>query len=743
MIKAISKKPGKVDVKSMDFFQVDIDPRAGEDFAAEAERIRAIAGRRPPDGIPPPSLIVFSGGGCQLFWRLKEPIQINGDEALALEAERYNRELANVYEADTMCSDCCHVMRLPGTLNVLNAKKIKAGREPARAYLMGLPDSDRVYATNQFEQARTLAQDGPVDVGAGKPLGNLGALDLYAVGPRTKLIIENGRLQESKAGDDSDNAWLFDACCNLVRYDVPDAIIYSIITDSKWGISAHVLRQSSPDRCARKHIRDAREAVASGPLLLFKGVPMNTAREFVRAREPHLMHFNDDFLTFEGTTYVDLQNDTVKSGLWKFCETAQRPGKQKIIKPTKANPKPDELSDDAEYVPFNPNRTDVSEAYDALKGVVHRRLDAVPPPCWLDGRTDPAPRDILACRNGLMNLRTMEALPPAAEFFTRNALDFDFNADAPKAEQWHAFLHSLFGDDPSGQIGLLQEIMGYVLVPDLSQHKMFLLKGPPRAGKGTIAFVFERLVGVRNTCAPSMNSFGEKSGLEPLIGKQLAIVSDMRLGRQTDKAAVTENLLKISGEDPIDAFRKYKSTWHGLLEVRFLMLTNEDFALKDSSGALANRFVGITLINSFLGREDLGLKKKLLKELPGILLWAIEGRERLNERGHFAATKESSSIVRNLHTAGDPVAEFFHEAYELDPNKHISVTKVYEAYRTWTTEDGRDLRVKDRRTFGRDFLSCGMGKVVKVKRGSRNDRYWAYEGIKPITQGEDDEQDAS
>ena len=222
MLKAISKKPGKVDVKSMDFFQVDIDPRAGEDFTAAVERITGVAGRAPPNGIPSPSLTVFSGGGVQLFWRLKEPIEIDGDKGRALEAERYNRYLVNAYQGDMACADCCHVMRLPGTTNVLNKKKIEKGRKPAQAYLIDLPDPGRVYKASQFQLAP------PKDVDPGEAASTAQVVDLselarWAVPDRIKVIITKGEGPTPKEGDNSRSAWLFDVCCNLVRHDVPEA----------------------------------------------------------------------------------------------------------------------------------------------------------------------------------------------------------------------------------------------------------------------------------------------------------------------------------------------------------------------------------------------------------------------------------------------------------------------------------------------------------------------------------------
>jgi len=82
--------------------------------------------------------------------------------------------------------------------------------------------------------------------------------------------------------------------------------------------------------------------------------------------------------------------------------------------------------------------------------------------------------------------------------------------------------------------------LGYCITPDTSQHKILLLVGPPRSGKGTIARVLRRLIGVENTVGPTLASLAESFGLEPLIGKPLAIIGDARLSAKSDRATVTE-----------------------------------------------------------------------------------------------------------------------------------------------------------------------------------------------------------
>src|SRR5262249_12053844 len=133
------------------------------------------------------------------------------------------------------------------------------------------------------------------------------------------------------------------------------------------------------------------------------------------------------------------------------------------------------------------------------------------------------------------------------------------------------------------------EWFGYVLSGDMRQHKMMFLVGPPRSGKGVIARVKKQLMGERNVCSPRLADFAQQFGLQPLLGKSLAIVADARLSGRHDAVPIVEALLGIIGEDEQTTPRKYKDSVVGKLLVRFMMSANEVPELPDSSKALYDR----------------------------------------------------------------------------------------------------------------------------------------------------------
>lgn len=268
----LTKKAEREDIKEVAYLHVDIDPRAGEDVAQEQERALGLLTTNLPKGVPAPTAVVFSGGGYQGFWKLEEPIPTNGDLALAEDAKRYNQQLELLFGADN-CHNIDRIMRLPGTVNVPDAKKRRKGRVEALAVLTEW-HADRVYPIASFTPAQAVqapelaglfgggSTKTRVEVGGNiRRLKDVDELDEWNVKDRVKVVIVQGsHPDETKKGDNSRSAWVFDVCCQLARADVPDEVIFSVLTDPDFGISESVLEKgSNAERYALRQIERAKE----------------------------------------------------------------------------------------------------------------------------------------------------------------------------------------------------------------------------------------------------------------------------------------------------------------------------------------------------------------------------------------------------------------------------------------------------------------------------------------------------
>jgi putative DNA primase/helicase len=452
------------------------------------------------------------------------------------------------------------------------------------------------------------------------------------------------------------------------------------------------------------------------PLLPAPGHPMGCARRFVEARlhhpeRPLVLFQGGQFYRWDRTCWPVFDEKDVRTQSYRFTESASY-----------MHVAPD---GSMERKPWQPTQRKIGDFVDALRAVAAEPT-SIPSPSWLSGDEPYPAKEMVACTNGLVHIPTRTLIPHTPRFYTHHAVPFAFDPDAPEPVRWLEFLLQLWPNDAES-IRALQEIFGYLVAGDTSLQKMFLLVGPKRGGKGTIGRVLKALLGEHNVCGPTLSSLGTNFGLEPLIGKTLALISDARLGGKTDSSVVAERTLSISGEDTLTVDRKYQVPVTLQLPTRFLVLSNELPRLKDASGALASRFITLILQQSFYGKENPTLTQTLLKELPGVFNWALDGAQRLSQRGHFVTPKASQEAVREMEDLGSPVAAFVRERCEVGPTKSIAVDALYADYRAWCIENGHE-HISTKEMFGRDLRSAQPG-LKKVRGGSDGDRATRYEGI--------------
>jgi putative DNA primase/helicase len=353
-------------------------------------------------------------------------------------------------------------------------------------------------------------------------------------------------------------------------------------------------------------------------------------------------------------------------------------------------------------------------------------------PAWIEGQRPFPASEILACKNGLIHLPSLVVkkrhfIDSTPRFFSPNCLDFDFNLAAAPPTEWLTFLNKLWPDD-SQSIETLQECFGYLLTPDTRLQKIFMLVGPRRSGKGTIGRVLRGLVGPDNVACPTLSSLGTNFGLWPLLGKTVAVISDARLSGRTDAAAVVERLLSISGEDAQTVDRKNLAPVTTKLSVRFIILTNELPKLRDSSAALPARMIVLRLAQSWYGKEDPSLTDRLLAERPGILLWAIQGWQRLQARGYFIQPDSCKEMIGELNDLASPVGEFVREKCQVGPEYQVERSALFNDWKQWCEEQGRD-HPGDSSTFGRDLRAVVPSLGDSQPRTDTGDRVRVYTGI--------------
>lgn len=407
----------------------------------------------------------------------------------------------------------------------------------------------------------------------------------------------------------------------------------------------------------------------------------------------HVRWWRGDFYRWLGTSWEIWHPEAVEN--WLYGETGSAAY----------------LDDEGEVIEWRPDSVRVSKIGHALgRSVLYRDS-------YAEAEDSPA---LIAARNGaLVDGQLLEHHPARFNLFS---LPFGYDPHA-QCTAWLAFLESVLPGDREAHL-FLQEWFGYVVSGRTDLQKMASLYGPKRCGKGTIARVLEALIGTNVVASPTLEKLATQFGEANLVGKRLAVLSDVRWNARATAEAVP-SLLAITGEDSRDVARKNRDDWHGKLAVRFMAMGNDAPTFNDASGALASRMIHVRFRTSFSGREDLSLTGRLLEELPGILNWALEGLATLTARGRFAPPASSKATDEMVQRMSSPVGAFLMDCTTQVMSGEVSVHDLFKAYQAWSlAEEGRSQTPAQTRFA--NLLESALdvaypGKAIEVSTGRKWD----------------------
>ena len=731
-----SSRAGAADLADGLAISVDLD--AG-DTGAKLRELTAILGV--------PTVVVASGGEwpdpatgavhdkLHLHWRLAAPARTPEDHARLCDARRWAAQLTG---GDGTAGPIVHPLRWPGTLHLkadsrfariveqsdtevtlagaleaLEAAGMAAGvalkaRTNARTTVRVMVESDLPH---------NLASAEAVALAAAPAMGGLWHAEGFKLGARMCRL----GLSEEMAVETLDRCWR----PRGTGFTNPDRFRADVLGGYRDAFRAGQHGQETPDGLFSGVTPPAEETTVSSeatpagavltetsePLVLNPAAPMDSAlalieRFHTEAGQRVLRFQGGTFYRWTGTHYAEATREELGSQIWQFLHTALRPVKDGLAA-------------------FNPTVARVTDVVGAA-GAACQMPSRFRAPCWLDDAPRPAPGGIVACANGLLDLATGELLQTTPAFFTLNSLPFAYDPAALEPAAWLGFLNTLWPADPDSRAAL-QEIFGLLLTAETRFQKAFLLVGPKRSGKGTIARVLTSLLGQENVCGPTLGQLGQQFGSAPLIGKRLAIIADARLGGRADAEAVAERILNITGEDSQTIDRKFRDAWTGKLDARLLIISNELPRLADASGALASRLITLVLTESFYGREDQSLTDRLTEELPGILNWAIAGWRRLAAGGRFSPPQSSRDAQQELEDLGSPISVFVRDRCVVEMDAKARPEALYLAWRLWCAEQGR-TQPGTLATFGRD-LRAALPSVTRRQETVEGVRVPFYAGV--------------
>lgn len=335
--------------------------------------------------------------------------------------------------------------------------------------------------------------------------------------------------------------------------------------------------------------------------------------------------------------------------------------------------------------------------------------------------------NLVIYENGVLNTDTWMMGPHQQELFTTNILPYSYDPHK-RCPRWVQFLEEVFSGDQE-RIDLLQEWLGYLLTPSYSHHKIMLLLGPPRSGKGTIGRILRQVVGGQNYSGGTLSLFAKDSFLEGLRTKPVLFISDAETKVSPNTVGtVIERMKTISGNDEINFTRKFKSNITETLPTRTTIVANGTPRLFDDSGALAGRFLVVPMDRSFEDNPDITLGDTLAGELEGIAVWALAGLSRLNQTGVFTQPQASQDETQYIKEAYSPLKQFIEEVCVPEDKYETSTKDMYSSYNAWAISQGDSPMT--RRVFTSAFKDTTRGRFGYGRTRIDGEHVRAFKGVR-------------
>lgn len=283
---------------------------------------------------------------------------------------------------------------------------------------------------------------------------------------------------------------------------------------------------------------------------------------------------------------------------------------------------------------------------------------------------------LLVFRNGTVDLRSGTLRPHNPEDYITREVNLDYRPDAP-CPQWLAFLESSQPGDPAMHV-FLQRLAGYGITGSTREECCAFFYGSGRNGKGvfteTIRRIFGQIAVGQDAEFWEKQKYGRNGSLSAKMhGARLVFSSEM-----TD-ARLDEGFLKaFTAADPLTANQKYKAAYDFTPTALLIMSGNDKPTIHGTDDGIWQRMRCVPWDESFVGREDKGLKDRLLhSEAEGIAAWAVAGAvdwfaHGLNEPARVERATEE------YREESDPYTEWAEARFAPDADGFVTSAEIKE-----------------------------------------------------------------
>lgn len=296
------------------------------------------------------------------------------------------------------------------------------------------------------------------------------------------------------------------------------------------------------------------------------------------------------------------------------------------------------------------------------------------------------------CTNGTLDLQTRRFYEHDPDDMLATISGVKYVPEA-RSELWEHTIQDVMEGDLD-LAAYLQKALGYGLTGDTSEECFFLLYGPTtRNGKGTIMETYMKMLGDYGKAArpetialrQNYNASGPSEDIAKLAGARAVNISE------PDKQMVLSAALvkTLTGNDTMTARFLNENSFEFKPQFKLFINTNHLPKANDVTIFSSGRVKVLPFNRHFSPEEqDKTLKKRLEKELSGVLNWCLDGLWLMRETG-FEPPESVQSATEKYQHDSDKLTRFVEEMLEFDSEGEVRTEDVYREYRDWCQRNGQ------------------------------------------------------
>lgn len=324
--------------------------------------------------------------------------------------------------------------------------------------------------------------------------------------------------------------------------------------------------------------------------------------------------------------------------------------------------------------------------------------------------------DYIVVNNGMVDWKNQMLVPwdPVIKTTVAFDINYDPTADCPRFEGYLADWL------PDAQVrAVMQEYLGYCLIPNTNFRKAMFLYGKGKNGKSMLIEFLQDFFG-DYAAKLSYDGLFTRFGPASLKDKLVNIFDDTTIAF-TKETSTAKNL--IAG-GAISAEFKGRDMFTFNNVARLIFSSQETPRTSDNTVAWYDRWFFIKFPNSFRAsnKAKTEIQNALREEKDGIFNWMIQGLIRLMANDEFSDSTKLEKYNADYRGQNDNVTQFIQHLCCHNEEAKVSINDLYRVYNVWVNNE--QLRPVSKKVFIQRIDDQGYEKDKGYIHGRSGQTYF-------------------